>query len=209
MIDLTDNRRAVVVHARRDRNAELLGLFAGMNAAMDRLLAAYGDDQLKLLADFLRRTTDAGRNATDHLADPARDFGPNKQANRIEDAGAACRDAVKPAAQAGALLLRDRDAKFTRSFDEVFRSEGAEVLPTRVQAPNAKADAERWSGRRIRRLACTSPASASQVRCAGATASAGCSTSTTDELHERISAPHAQRNTRVPPVGNMAEPGSR
>jgi DNA-binding MarR family transcriptional regulator len=62
------DRRAVVVHARRDRNAELLGLFAGMNAAMDRLLAAYGDDQLELLADFLRRTTDAGRNATDHLA---------------------------------------------------------------------------------------------------------------------------------------------
>jgi hypothetical protein len=33
-------------------------------------------------------------------------------------------------------------------------------------------------------------ASASQVRCAGATDSAGCSTSTTDELHERISTPH-------------------
>ena len=51
----------------------------------------------------------------------------------------------------------------------------------------------RWScGRRIRRLAYTSPASASQVRCAGATDSAGCSTSTTDELHERISAPHGR-----------------
>jgi hypothetical protein len=52
---------------------------------------------------------------------------------------------------------------------------------------------ERWScGRRIRRLACTSLASARQVRCAGATDSAGCSTSTTDELHERISAPYEQ-----------------
>jgi DNA-binding MarR family transcriptional regulator len=62
------DRRAVVVRARRDRNAELLGLFAGMNAAMDQLLAAYGEDQLELLADFLHRTTAAGRNATDELA---------------------------------------------------------------------------------------------------------------------------------------------
>ena len=42
------------------------------------------------------------------------------------------------------FLLRDRDAKFTRTFDDVFRSEGAEVLVTPVQAPNANAYAERW-----------------------------------------------------------------
>ena len=42
------------------------------------------------------------------------------------------------------FLVRDRDAKFTRAFDEVFRSEGAEVLITPVQAPNANAYAERW-----------------------------------------------------------------
>src|SRR4029450_2637385 len=42
------------------------------------------------------------------------------------------------------FLLRDRDAKFTRAFDEVFRSEGADVLITPVQAPNANAYAERW-----------------------------------------------------------------
>ena len=39
------------------------------------------------------------------------------------------------------FVLRDRDAKFTRSFDDVFR---AEVLLTPVQAPNANAYAERW-----------------------------------------------------------------
>ena len=42
------------------------------------------------------------------------------------------------------FLVRDRDAKFCRGFDDVFRSEGAEVLVTPVQAPNANASAERW-----------------------------------------------------------------
>ena len=42
------------------------------------------------------------------------------------------------------FVLHDRDAKFSRSFDEVFRSDGAEVLLTPVQAPRANAYAERW-----------------------------------------------------------------
>ena len=42
------------------------------------------------------------------------------------------------------FLLRDRDTKFCRGFDEVFRSQGAAVLRTPVQAPNANAFAERW-----------------------------------------------------------------
>jgi putative transposase len=42
------------------------------------------------------------------------------------------------------FLLRDRDAKFSRSSNEVFRSEGGEVLVTPVRAPKANAYAERW-----------------------------------------------------------------
>jgi DNA-binding MarR family transcriptional regulator len=62
------DRRAVLVRALRDRNAELFRLYAGMNSAMDQLCASYGDDELQLLADFLHRTTSAGRTATDQLA---------------------------------------------------------------------------------------------------------------------------------------------
>jgi DNA-binding MarR family transcriptional regulator len=65
-----DDRRAVVVRARRDRGGELFRLYAGMNAAVDEILAGYSGEQLELLADFLRRTTDAGRSATDELARP-------------------------------------------------------------------------------------------------------------------------------------------
>jgi putative transposase len=42
------------------------------------------------------------------------------------------------------FLLRDHDAKFTRSFDNVFRSEGGQVLRTPIRAPKANAYAERW-----------------------------------------------------------------
>jgi MarR family len=62
------DRRAVFVRALRDRNAELFRLCSGMNTATDQLCASYGDDELQLLVDFLHRTNNAGRTATDQLA---------------------------------------------------------------------------------------------------------------------------------------------
>jgi hypothetical protein len=118
------------------------------------------------------------------------------------------------------FLVRDRDAKFTRAFNDVFRSDDAEVLITPVQAPNANAYAERWirpvraecldwvlitgrghleqvlriyiehyNGHRPHRALQLSRASIGTV-CTGETGSTVCSTSTTDKLHERVSAPY-------------------
>jgi len=54
---------------------------------------------------------------------------------RLEDEGVRMR-----------FLIRDRDSKFTRDFDEVFRSEGMRVIRGPVRAPRARAHAERWVG---------------------------------------------------------------
>jgi putative transposase len=43
------------------------------------------------------------------------------------------------------FLIRNRDSKFTRGFDDVFRSE-AWVIDAPIAAPKAKSHAERWVG---------------------------------------------------------------
>jgi transposase InsO family protein len=42
------------------------------------------------------------------------------------------------------FLIRDRDGKYSGSYDEVFRSEGIRIVKTPVRAPKANAIAERF-----------------------------------------------------------------
>jgi hypothetical protein len=61
-----------------DRTAELLTLYSGMNGSLGKILAGYREDELELIADFLRRLADAGRVAADELAarEPTRPNAP-------------------------------------------------------------------------------------------------------------------------------------
>jgi DNA-binding MarR family transcriptional regulator len=63
------DRRGVLIRALRDRTAEMVGVYAGMSTSMDRICADYTDQELDLITRFLRRASDAGRAATDDLAD--------------------------------------------------------------------------------------------------------------------------------------------
>jgi DNA-binding MarR family transcriptional regulator len=65
------DRRAVRIRALPDRAREVYRLYSGMNGAMDRLCAGYSEAELELIADFLRRTAQAGQTATDELTGAA------------------------------------------------------------------------------------------------------------------------------------------
>lgn len=63
------DRRGVVVTALPTRNRELVDVLGGLNAAMDQLCADYTADELELIAGFLRRMSEAGREATAALSE--------------------------------------------------------------------------------------------------------------------------------------------
>ncbi|MFI5909219.1 MarR family winged helix-turn-helix transcriptional regulator [Dactylosporangium sp. NPDC051541] len=62
------DRRAVLIRAARERNAEIYALFGGMNGRMDDLLAGYSEEQLEVLQSFLEQVTEAGRDAADEFS---------------------------------------------------------------------------------------------------------------------------------------------
>jgi DNA-binding MarR family transcriptional regulator len=61
------DRRAIVIRAVPERQREVFRLYGGMNASLDEILDGYTADELTVIVDFLRRTTDAGRVATEDL----------------------------------------------------------------------------------------------------------------------------------------------
>jgi DNA-binding MarR family transcriptional regulator len=61
------DRRAVVIRVLPTRAAEVMRLFAGMNASLDQICATYNEGELEVLEGFLRRTADAGRGASQAL----------------------------------------------------------------------------------------------------------------------------------------------
>lgn len=64
-----NDRRAVVVRARKERNPELLGLLAGMSDRMDDICARYSEAELEAILDFLKRTAIAGSHSARDLAE--------------------------------------------------------------------------------------------------------------------------------------------
>jgi DNA-binding MarR family transcriptional regulator len=62
------DRRAVLLRIRPERAAEVLRLYIGMNHSLDQICADYSEADLSVLADFMRRATEAGHGATEDLS---------------------------------------------------------------------------------------------------------------------------------------------
>ncbi|MEP6479311.1 MAG: MarR family transcriptional regulator [Rhodoglobus sp.] len=64
-----NDRRAVVVRAQKAKSVDILRLYSGMNSEMDGILDGYDEGQLVAIADFIERTTEAGRLSVEQLAE--------------------------------------------------------------------------------------------------------------------------------------------
>lgn len=63
-----DDRRGVLIRSLHDRNAELLGLYAGMSSLVDRICEGYDHTELAAITRFLGQVAEAGRDAAGQLA---------------------------------------------------------------------------------------------------------------------------------------------
>jgi DNA-binding MarR family transcriptional regulator len=64
----SSDRRAVMVQPLRQRTAEVMRLYSGMNSSIDQICESYREAELEVLADFLHRTAAAGRAASAELS---------------------------------------------------------------------------------------------------------------------------------------------
>lgn len=64
-----NDRRAVLVQIIKEKEAEVVAMFSGLNQAMDGVCSDYDDADLVKIADFLLRTSRASRIATEDLAE--------------------------------------------------------------------------------------------------------------------------------------------
>lgn len=78
------DRRAVVLASVPDRIREVFARYDGMNRALDEILGGYTDKELAVIVDFLERSTQAGRAATDELADAGDAAAPGLNAPAVD-----------------------------------------------------------------------------------------------------------------------------
>ncbi|NUR99459.1 MAG: MarR family transcriptional regulator [Kribbellaceae bacterium] len=62
------DRRSVTIRIVKEQSAAVYRLYRGMNSAVDKICADYTDEELELIAGFLRRCADAGLTSTEKLA---------------------------------------------------------------------------------------------------------------------------------------------
>ncbi|TCC60158.1 MarR family transcriptional regulator [Kribbella pittospori] len=62
------DRRSISIRVLPDRGVEVFRLYQPMISAMDDLLDGYSEEELEVIAGFLRRSTEAGRTSTEKLA---------------------------------------------------------------------------------------------------------------------------------------------
>jgi hypothetical protein len=60
--------RRVRVAVVRERYGDLVSLYSGMARSMNRLLESYSEEELAVIADFLKRPIGAGQRAAEELA---------------------------------------------------------------------------------------------------------------------------------------------